>query len=200
MILSELKMIGDHDCRIIDTRDILHCHSIMVNAFDRVHVDLISDVFKAINDMPTSVFDRLEKEGKAGLRDFGKQVTLAIHKKLFPRSFESSDVETEFSEYFAHDQKEFMRYAVAIDQALEVLYDQEIQAKIGRIDEAKCSTMLQMLQTPIPPAVIAPQMKSNNASKRQRLLVEVHKKLRDILDGENYVSMCHILPHFLVRS
>ncbi len=59
--------------------------------------------------------------------------------------------------------------------------------------------MLKVLQSPIPKAVIVPQMATTDASRRQKSMINLYRSLCRVLEGESYVGLSHLLPHYSVR-
>jgi hypothetical protein len=112
-LANEIKRITDHQCKLIDLKDLLQAWSHLLLAFDTLDSDKIKLVFEAINELPAETFDADEQNMKI----VAEEMAIAVHKKIFPNSaLNTTDLNQEFKNYFAIGWDNFLRSILSLDQ------------------------------------------------------------------------------------
>jgi hypothetical protein len=70
----------------------------------------------------------------------------------------------------------------------------------GGIEAVRCAKLVQAIRTPIPKEALVPSMKLNGLKTRHNIQIRLLRHLSQSLDGDNYVAITHILPHFQVNN
>ena len=123
LISAELELIEDEECQLTDTRDILQTLCFLVVSMDTVGSKLIGQIFQAVNEIN---LDLKTQETKA----ISKELLFAVHRKLFPKSAELSDLEEQYKAHFIGlSDSYFCRLLVNIQQVKTSVFERKFITK-----------------------------------------------------------------------